>query len=424
MHVLTLEIKNLRSIKSETFEFNIPLVDKESTKYPNVTVLLGENGVGKSTVLRAVAMSVLAPALEKGSGFVSDGYIRREPGPRKAKSSRAAPRPRARIASAVATVSLHPQDRIPVRSAKTHVSMLAELRGVGDYEELLWSVPTGKYVGRIREVQYESRSSAFFLVGYGSTRRVEQSRNVDVSARLKARRRSYERVAGLFEEHYSLIPLSYWLPEFALKNKGRHKQVITLINKLLPGGCRLIEKPARTENGIEYMFTMSGIDVPFRALSDGYRAYIGWIADMLYHLCMGAPSGKKIVDNRGVVLIDEVDLHLHPEWQRVVLPTLSTALPNIQFIVTTHSPLVVGSLQRDNIIVLEASDAGTTARRLPETVHGKSAGQILLSPYFGLDSTRAPDVAADLEKIKDAAQKGDLDAPLKYLELLAKGELA
>jgi predicted ATP-binding protein involved in virulence len=105
------------------------------------------------------------------------------------------------------------------------------------------------------------------------------------------------------------------------------------------------------------------------------------------------------------------------------LPTISEALPNIQFIVTTHSPIVVGSLQRENITVLNAHTAGTESKQLPESVHGKSAEQILLSPYFGLDSTRAPDVAKKLTEIRKNAERGDKRAGLAYLKMLTEGKL-
>ncbi|WP_416058616.1 AAA family ATPase [Stenotrophomonas maltophilia] len=293
---------------------------------------------------------------------------------------------------------------------------------MGDAERLEWVRPKS-YAGMVLEAQHTKESSAFFLVGYGATRRVEHGRRVDFSLRHKTRVSRYERVAGLFEEHYSLIPLSSWLPGYASRNPGRYKQVAGLFNKLLPSSCRMHSSVLELSEGGEIMFEMSGIDVPFRALSDGFRAYIGWIGDMLYHLCMGAPSGRKLVDNKGVVLIDEIDLHLHPEWQRLVLPALSEALPNIQFIVTSHSPLVVGSLEQQNIQRLEVTDQGAISRSYPERVHGKSAGQLLLSPYFGLESTRAPDVSKRLDELRKRRETGSATAALEYLELLSSGEL-
>lgn len=171
------------------------------------------------------------------------------------------------------------------------------------------------------------------------------------------------------------------------------------------------------------MFEMEGVALPFRGLSDGYQAYVGWVGDMLYQLCQGARSGRKLVDSHGVVLVDEIDLHLHPAWQRALLPTLATALPAIQFIVTTHSPLVLGALQPGNVAVLEPDRVrGTRIVRLAERVHGQSADQLLLSPYFGLDSTRPADVSDALEGLRRAGEAGDPAASAAYLRLLSCGE--
>ncbi len=392
------------------------------SKFENINVLLGSNGSGKSTVLRALAMSVLAPVLEGNSGFVSDGYVRRlsnQAG--KSISKRQAKLVVPDEAKVESTVRVDPQD-LDAPPKGNLLSMRAVIRKVGDAERLRWVRPKA-HANAVLETQHTRESSAFFLVGYGATRRVEQSRQVDFSLRNKSRVTRYERVAGLFEEHYSLIPLSSWLPEYATRNPGRHKQVIGLLNKLLPENCRMRPAATDTSDGREFMFDMSGVEVPFRGLSDGFRAYLGWIGDMLFHLCMGAPKGSKLTDNKGVVLIDEIDLHLHPEWQRLVLPKLSAVLPNIQFIVTTHSPLVVGSLEQQNIQRLEVTELGTVSRSYPERVHGKSAGQILLSPYFGLESTRAPDVASQLTELRRKREAGSKLAALEYLEMLSSGEL-
>lgn len=422
MHIRSINIRDLRSIQSAELEFLAPEHAPTGSKFKNVNVLLGGNGVGKSTVLRAIALSVLAPVLEGSSGQVLDGYVRRLP---KASLARGTKR-KAATPAAPKQAQVHsrlwvgPQD-LPTPKA-LELGMTAEIAQLGDYERLQWLRPKA-HADAILNIQHLKETSAFFLVGYGATRRVEQERQIDLSTRSKTRVTRYERVAGLFEEHYSLIPLSAWLPAYAERNPGRHKQVVNLFNQLLPDACRMHATATPTAYGREFLFEMDGVDVPFRALSDGFRAYIGWIGDMLFHLCMGAPKGKKLIENRGVVLIDEIDLHLHPDWQRSVLPTLSATLPNIQFIVSTHSPLVVGSLQRQNIQLLEVTGDGTESRSLPERVHGKSAGQLLLSPYFGLESTRAPDVADRLDKLRSQGQAGSKNAALEYLKLLSSGDL-
>lgn len=422
MHIQSLLIRNFRSIEDISVSLLGPGDAPDGTSLANVNVVLGVNGAGKSSVLRAIALSVLAPVLERGAGFSADGLIRtvRAGSDITAGVQCAAPR----MATLDAAVWIDAQDGVlGADSASVTLTMQARVEQVGESDVLRWIPPDdARLADRIREIQETRQTSAFFLVGYGATRRVEQDNDADPAQRFFTRAPRYERVAGLFEDHHSMVPLSAWWPAYATQNPGRGKQVINLMNRLLPASCRM--HAAGVSRGVTEApgFSMHGVHVPFRALSDGFRAYIGWIGDMLYHLCMGAPSGRKLVDNRGVVLIDEIDLHLHPEWQRSLLPTLSCALPNIQFIVTTHSPLVVGSLQPQNLLVLaERDDGGAQCRHLPEQVHGRSAEQVLLSPYFGLASTRAPSVADRLEQLRRASEAGDLHAAADYLRLLSSG---
>ena len=417
MYVKKLTIENLRSLESVQFEFNAP-GKVAGVAFPNVNVVLGGNGSGKSSVLRAVALALLGPLLSSSSGFVPESLIRRPP---RRSSGAATPALRARIEAAVELSAFDLKGDLKQANSASSIRLSLEttVEARGTVELLLCKCSPQSMQHTIEEALFDESSAGYFVVGYGASRRVESSTGVDESARTKARLKRYGRVAGLFEEHLGLIPLSYWLPKYSSENKGRYVQVMHLLDELLPPECRI--EPLASNSADEHTYLMNEVSLPFRALSDGYRAYIGWIGDMLFHLCMGAGKGKKLRETEGVVLVDEIDLHLHPEWQRVVVPTLAKALPRVQFIVTTHSPLVVGSLQARNLYVLKEEGGATTASQLTERVHGRSAEQILLSPYFGLDSTRSPEVARMLQLLSGRAAAGDKDAATRYLEVLSKG---
>ena len=128
------------------------------------------------------------------------------------------------------------------------------------------------------------------------------------------------------------------------------------------------------------------------------------------------------MDNRGIVMIDEIDLHLHPMWQMTVLPTIARELPNIQFIVTSHSPLIVGSLEWMNIILMAlAPRQASEPRRLEWAVHGLDADQILLTDFFGLESTRAEGKKRALKALTLKAREGDTDAAKRLLDEMSRG---
>lgn len=111
--------------------------------------------------------------------------------------------------------------------------------------------------------------------------------------------------------------------------------------------------------------------IDFKQLSDGERNFICLFADIARRMCLLNPGlGSQVIDKTdGIVLIDELDIHLHPDWQRKIVDGLPKAFPCIQFITTTHSPQVLGEVHRENIVLLQAGQGSSPA-----------------SPSFGLTS--------------------------------------
>lgn len=122
-----------------------------------------------------------------------------------------------------------------------------------------------------------------------------------------------------------------------------------------------------------------GASLPVDLLSDGIRTMIGLVGDLAYRASLmnphhGVNACRRV---RGLVLIDEVDMHLHPEWQQVVLPSLREAFPNVQLIVTTHSPQVISTVRRENIRILTQHDGKWYATMPDQSPLGRSSADAL-----------------------------------------------
>ena len=406
MYIDKLALTNIRTFDtSGEIEFVHPDRDFPSPRengagrprLPNVNLLLGDNGSGKTTLLQAVALAAFGPAVAHANlgarhlvrftsarEHGSDGEIR-------------------------AVFRLHRQDNA---TGERSDSILAIQRR-GELEQIDFRGQT-----ELWDRVFESKNDAYFIVAYGATRRVEPGEGLDMGARAKSHFLRAQRVQSVFRDSYSLIPLTYWLPELRISNPGRYKEVVRLINRILRS-----ERFTFTEqlDGSDYRFERGGTQVPFQSLSDGYRAFVGWVADLLYHVCFGCPSGERLVDNCGIVLVDEVDLHLHPKWQMSVVETLAESLPRMQFVLTSHSPLIAGSLERTNVIRLRLRRNRSSVQRTEERIHGLDADQILLTNLFGLTSTRARRKDRQLDDLTRRARSGDTNAARELIEAMATG---
>ncbi|NWE72082.1 AAA family ATPase [Pseudomonas gingeri] len=368
----------------------------------NVNLIIGNNGGGKSSVLRALAIAMLAPAL-LDSGFVPYRLVHRG---RSGSPS---------VGDTLLKVKgIAQKGDLPVEMSRRKVlELLARLEQRGGSLDRLHLESTPK--NPVVELLDDDTSPAFFVVGYGATRRVETGDYSPSSAR-RLRGLRYQRIASLFEDQFALRPIEAWLPRLKARSPARWDEVIELMNRVLPDNIRFFGEYSDDQ----YLFDFEGMTTPFMSLSDGYKSFIAWVSDLIGYLSDVALDGMPLDEVTGMVLVDEIDLHLHPQWQRSIVSTLADAFPRLQFIFTTHSALVAGTVSRQNVYVTDTAEDGTaTVERLNENLYGRSVEQLLLSPYFGLNSTRALSFQNAGELLFQRAAKGDSKAALEYLELLA-----
>lgn len=155
-------------------------------------------------------------------------------------------------------------------------------------------------------------------------------------------------------------------------------------------------------------------------LSGGYRVMLLLAADLARRMAQGNPHLDDPLQSEAIVLIDEVELHLHPSWQQTILPDLMHTFPNAQFLVSTHSPQVLTTVEADRVLELERENGAISAFVVPGSTYGARASDALRI-VMGVDERPADnDFVKDLRRYLHlvAVGKGELKTALSLRERL------
>jgi predicted ATP-binding protein involved in virulence len=152
-------------------------------------------------------------------------------------------------------------------------------------------------------------------------------------------------------------------------------------------------------------------------LSDGEQCLLAMVGDLARRLAIANPSYEDALQGEAIVLIDEIELHLHPSWQRKIISRLKTTFPNCQFIITTNSPQVLSNIQPKNIYILESTSEGIVARK-PTSSFGRDSNSIL-EDIMGV-SERPQEIKDEILELFRLIDEGDLDKARESREKIAK----
>ncbi len=155
---------------------------------------------------------------------------------------------------------------------------------------------------------------------------------------------------------------------------------------------------------LQMLVDKHGEKFDLRQLSDGEKCLIALVGDLARRLTMANPKRDDPLQGHGIVLIDEVDLHLHPKWQRMVAPQLMQVFPNCQLFISTHSPHVLNHIKPDEGKLFYLSQGEVSPP--PEHPYGKTA-EIVLADTMGLKGTRPRDVEEKLDQISHQIDSGE-----------------
>ncbi len=340
-------------------------------------IFLGDNGTGKTSILRALALA-----------FSSDEVVQALLG----RLGRGAPMVRLQATQATIQVEC-PSGSLPrLALGASETGDRLEDRGSGEV-----SVP--------------------FTVAYGCRR----GSALGAAAREDNESSPLSAVESLFDEGAGLVHAETWLRRRKLAatmspgspDEAFFDAVIATLVEVLPG----VKKIHVGADVIEVEGPSVG-RVPLGALSDGYLTTTGWVIDLIARWSEDAKRRGTTLDKSfrermtGVAIVDEIDLHLHPLWQREVITGVRGLFPNMSFVVTTHNPMSLLGARPGEVYVLRRDErSGRVVVEQRDLPPGAGAERILTGEWFGLASTLDDDTLKLLDKHRGMLRKGSGDSP-------------
>lgn len=345
-----IHIKNFKSIDDLRIDFKEEELNKKFWLF-----LLGENGVGKSSILQAIAV-----------GLKLDRKL------------------------------IEPLIKSLIKKGKRTAEIIIKER---NSENIIQT----KLVRKTNSIEQTGNFNSY-LIGYGSLRlSVDEIKN---NSQKDTSKISYQ---NLFKPTKALNDVTKWLRSIHKNDIDFFDRIAFSIKQLLPHDKS--DTDLSIKNG---EIVLGDSETLFAELSDGYKSTITLAIDIMMKLS-DAQSDMKVMS--GIVLIDELGNQLHPRWQMRIVGQLREVFPNINFIISTHHPLCLRGAERNEILLLKNIDNQVvTNTELPDPASLR-VDQILASEFFGLSSLVDPDIEARFNRYYELLAKNNDINPSERTEI-------
>jgi len=394
-----------------------------STNPAQWTLIIGENGVGKTTLLQCLAKMRPVPnwrnKQDKSSDEMTDCVT----------------------PAFQDELENEPFDALVRTGENVHLKLEATLSvGVpldktdsGSSSSIFTRLMVERKGGEVEAVDSDGTDLHDFkeplVIGYGASRHMGSPRSMKIDLKVG--------VSSLFDDSVKLVNAEDILQDLDYSEFKEAPGTGKLLNRLKEALATILPDVRASEDIKIYAPKALGLkgkkgvhvrtpygEVPFSSLSLGYQTMSAWTIDIAWRLFQENPESENPLSESAIVLVDEIDLHLHPRWQRRIRTELSKHFPNVQFIATAHSPLMAQSYLDANIVVIRRDENQAIIVNEPFVVRGWRLDQILTSELFGLASARPPDIENKMQRQQELAQKiprSDLEQQeLDKLDLLLR----
>ncbi len=435
MYIAKVKISNILGFngsRNADLDFKRP-----NGKYAGWTVLAGRNGSGKTSLLRCLALvsagSEIAPRIAPSyitwsadpsiDGQVS-AYFHLDARDLKATYGGSAPAMPGSIINR--TIMLHSDADTGTGGGPRGRARSAWMEDLPDF--LLPAIARGPSSPEFPKGIWGSTSGVWFVAGYGPFRRLSPDSTDPLPEHFAETvpgrvLKAAERFSTLFNEDASLNGGLSWLVGLHLRQLEGHKasgRLLTGVLDILSDGLLPDGYQAMRVNSQGLWIRHGRKSFPIRSMSDGYRAVIALVLDIIRNLDdfyggvqVSRARGHLAVRRPGVILIDEIDAHLHVSWQQRIGGWLTRHFPQIQFIVSTHSPYICQAADPGGLIRLPGPNEQIGPRVVAEDLRRRivygSGDDAAMSELFGLDtpySERAEELRRELVQLEGKVLRG------------------
>ncbi len=418
MKIRSLTLKNIGVFEDETISFP----EKQDKNMAEIHILTGQNGTGKTTILQALANRMLkVQPFKDFRSILSSNKLQRTFLKRLRHEN---------CQGYHGKIICDNEEEIELKDLE-----IISIERIESYEDENLKETISQRIAEVKKItlnEYNSNYSHHFSAfAYSGYRFIEHQENINIKEK-----ENYNPLENALEFHKTNDANDYSLNEW-LANKMAQRN-----SAFFEGNKAEVEKYSRgietlkqiiediIEIPIDFKFkneklkvvaVKQGQELDFDLLPDGLRSIISWLGDLIMRMdALKWKDDLPIFEREFILFLDEIEVHLHPSWQRKILPVVQKLFKNAQIFITTHSPFIVNSVDGAWIHKIELTDKGVRIHPATISENGNSISYVLRET-FGIKEEFGLEVNNDLEKFyqfRDKLLAGNLNgSENKFIEL-------